>query len=81
MWTRAAPLVLSVSRLTSASSTTRRLCAGNLATVRSVRELPEHSFAVLTKAVLKQQTPTSSVSEPGQNLLLSALPGLNLTLR
>lgn len=29
MWTRVAPLVLSVSRLTSASSTTRRLCAGN----------------------------------------------------
>lgn len=29
-WTRVAPLVLSVSRLTSASSTTRRLCAGNL---------------------------------------------------
>lgn len=29
-WTRVAPLVLSASRLTSASSTTRRLCAGNL---------------------------------------------------
>lgn len=31
MWTRATPLALSVSRPTSASSTTRRLCTGDLA--------------------------------------------------
>lgn len=37
-WTRVVPLVSSASRLTSASSTTRRLCAGNLATVTSIRQ-------------------------------------------